>query len=212
MSDHVISIPEPTLRRLPIYHQYLLREKQNGESYVSCPKIANELELTTIQVRKDLQAAGAVGRPRVGYIIDEVLDVLADLLGYKNTKDALLVGAGNLGLALLDYEAFTNQGLNIVAAFDVDKEKIGKIINGKRVYSLDKFNHIAKRLNIQIGIITTPAKAAVEVSKLMVDSSIKAIWNFAPIHLNLPENIVVEDVNLSASFSVLSNKLKEKLS
>ncbi len=212
MSDHIISISEPTLRRLPLYYQLLLREKQRGACYVSCPKIAKKLEFTTIQVRKDLQAAGATGRPRIGYVIDEVLEVLADLLGYKNTKDALLIGAGNLGLALLDYGGFSNHGLNIVAAFDVDDNKIGKVINGKRIYHLDKFSHIARRLNIQIGIITTPAKAANEASELMIKSEIKAIWNFAPIHLNTPEEIVVENVNLSASFSVLSKKLKEKLS
>ncbi len=211
MSDHIISIPEPTLRRLPLYYQFLLKEKQSGVDNISCPKIAKELELTTIQVRKDLQAAGAQGKPRIGYVIDEILEILANLLGYNNTKDALLIGVGNLGLALLGYDNFKERGLNIVAAFDIDKDKIGKVFHGKKVYSLDRFNHIAKRLNIKIGIITTPANAAKQVSQLMVESDIKAIWNFAQTHLNVDEAIVVEDVNLTASFSVLSNKLKEKL-
>jgi redox-sensing transcriptional repressor len=211
MPDHIISISEPTLRRLPLYYQLLVAENEKGVEHISCPKIADSLELTTIQVRKDLQAAGAQGKPRIGYVIEEVLETLSDLLGYNNTKDALLVGVGNLGQALLGYENFQDHGLNIVAAFDVDEKKIGRVFYGKRVYPLDQFSHIAKRLNIQIGIITTPSNVADKIADLMDKSDIKAIWNFTQKHINVSEGIVVEDVNLTASFSVLSNKLKKNI-
>ncbi len=211
MTDHLITISEPTLRRLPLYYQFLLRKKQNGDTSVSCPQIAQDLELTSIQVRKDLQSAGAVGRPRVGYVIDEVLVTLSELLGYSNTKDALLVGAGNLGIALLDYEGFEEHGLNIVAGFDVDEEKLGKVFQGKRIYDLSDFKRIASRLNIKIAIITTPASSAKEVCDIMIDSGIKAIWNFAPIHLSTPDDVIVENVNLTASLAVLSNRLERSI-
>ena len=211
MNDQLITISEPTLRRLPLYYQFLLRKKQGGDTSVSCPQIATELELTSIQVRKDLQAAGAVGKPRTGYVIDEVLEVLSEMLGYSNTKDAFLVGAGNLGIALLDYEGFEEHGLKIIAGFDKDKNKIGKVFKGKRIYPIDEFEHLAKRLNIKIGIITTPAFAAKEVCDIMIKSGIKAIWNFAPIHLNTPDEIIVENVNLTASLAVLSNRLERSI-
>lgn len=211
MSDQLVVISEPTLRRLPLYYQYLIIKKQDGITDISCPQIAEALELTSIQVRKDLQSTGIVGRPRVGYSINEVITILSDLLGYVNTKEALLVGVGNLGLALLNYDGFSEHGLNIAAAFDKDKNKIGKIYNGKRIYSISKLPHILRRLNIRIGIITTPPEEAQEVCDQMVSSKIKAIWNFAPIHLNTPEDVIVENVNLTASLAVLSNKLESRM-
>jgi len=204
---NIIKIPKPTLRRLPLYYQYLKREMALGREFISCTSIAEGMGLTPIQVRKDLQVTGAVGKPKIGYHTGAVISSIEECLGYKNTKDALLVGAGNLGLALLGYEGFADYGLNIVAAFDNDPAKIGMEYRGKKILDIAKFSDLARRMNIQIGIITVPASQAVNICNLMIESGIKAIWNFAPVLLSVPEGIVIQNENMAASLSVLSQEL-----
>ena len=122
-------IPEPTLRRLPIYYQYLKRvHEEKRTDYISCTQIGNALNVQPIQVRKDLQIADAVGKPKTGYSVPELIDTIEEFLGWNNTTDAYLVGVGNLGSALLGYQGFREYGLNVIAAFDNDEKKIGKEI------------------------------------------------------------------------------------
>jgi len=206
----VLVIPLPTLRRLPLYYQYLKKELGLGRVFVSCTTMANVMGLTTIQVRKDLQVTGAVGRPKVGYHIKDTISCIEDSLGYNNTKDALLVGAGHLGLALLGYEGFKEYGLNIVAAFDVDPAKIGTEYRGKTIQDLKKFSNLAKRMNIQIGIITVPSDQAPSVRDLMIESGIRAIWNFAPVRLTVPDGVIIQNENMASSLSVLSKELMKR--
>jgi redox-sensing transcriptional repressor len=205
-----LKVPEPTLRRLPLYYQYLKKELALGNEFVSGTDIARGLDLTSIQVRKDLQATGAVGKPKIGYHIESTIKCIEKNIGYNNNKDAFLVGAGNLGKALLGYEGFQGLGLNIIAAFDTDPEKIGSEFRGKSILDLEKFPELVKRLGIKIGIITVPATEAQSVCQLMIESGIKAIWNFAPVHLSVPEQIIIQNENLAASLSVLSKKLLNK--
>ena len=162
-------------------------------------------------MRKDLATTGIVGKPKVGYQTQELMEAIENFLGWNNTSDALLVGAGNLGAALMGYDGFLEIGLNIVAAFDVDPEKVGGTVHGKSVLPLEKLPDLAERLHAAIGIITVPMAAAQSVATLMVLSGIKAIWNLTPAHLEVPESVIVENVRLSESFSVLSNRLAERL-
>jgi redox-sensing transcriptional repressor len=203
----IIKIPRPTLRRLPLYYQYLKKELALGREFISCTSIAEGMGLTPIQVRKDLQVTGAAGRPKIGYHIEAAIASIEGSLGYKNTKDALLVGAGHLGLALLGYEGFADYGLNIVAAFDKDPAKIGTEYRGKSIQDVAKFSSLAKRMNIHIGIITVPSAEANDICKMMIKSGIKAIWNFAPVHLTVQEDIIIQNENMAASFSILSKEL-----
>ncbi len=209
-NSELVSIPEPTLRRLPIYYKYLKMKFDEKDRYVSCTTIAKNLNLKSIQVRKDLQVTGATGKPKVGYHIESVLSAIETCLGYNNVKDTLLVGTGHLGLALLGYKGFREYGLNIVAAFDTDPHKIGAVYHGKKVYNLSQFKLLAQRLKIQIGIITTPAEVAQIVCDQMVESGIKAIWNFAPVHLMVPADVIVQNENMSSSLAVLSKQLLER--
>jgi redox-sensing transcriptional repressor len=206
-NDPIFFISQPALRRLPGYYQYLRKQLNQGLDTISCTTIADELGLNPIQVRKDLQMTGAIGRPKIGYHVAATLEALEKCLGYNNTKDAFLVGVGNLGMALLGYEGFKAYGLNIVAAFDTDPAKIGFECRGRIIQPLAKFSNLAQRMNIQIGIITVPPQEAVQTSILMVNAGIKAIWNFAPVHLNLPAGIIVQNENMAASLAVLSNAL-----
>lgn len=205
--NNTLHISEPTLRRLPLYYQYLLHQKENNRDYISGTHIAQALDLVPIQVRKDLQSAGAVGKPKVGYSVDALLHIIEHFLGYDNSTDAFLVGVGNLGQALMGYDGFNNFGVNVVAAFDIDRSCIGREFFGKPVFPVNKFKNLVYRMNVKIGIITTPPEPAARIAKMMADSGIKGIWNFAPVHLDLPDSVIVQNENLAVSLSMLLGKM-----
>ena len=201
--------PEPALRRLPTYHRFLKRLQGQGRAAVSCTHIADDLALDPTQVRKDLALTGIVGRPKVGYEVPALIAAIEHFLGWDNTTEAFLAGAGSLGTALMGYEGFREHGLDIVAAFDVDDAKVGQLIHGKRVMPVRKLPDLAQRMHIHLGIITTPADSAQQIADLMIEGGIKGLWNFAPVSLKVPADIIVENVQLSSSLAVLSRKLSE---
>lgn len=206
------AIPEPTLRRLPIYYQYLKKVQTEKKSeYISCTQIGNELNILPIQVRKDLEVTEALGRPKLGYGVKELLCNIEDFLGWNNTTDAYLVGVGNLGSALLGYQGFKEYGLNIIAAFDEDETKAGTEIRGKVIFHVGKLSEMIKRMGIKIGVLTVPAHCAQELTDLMVEAGIHAIWNFSPVKIMVPQSIVVQHENLASSLVVLSKKLAMSL-
>ncbi len=209
--NQVTSVPKPTLRRLPGYLQVLYELKKNGSIDVSSTIIANELNVKPIQVRKDIEFTGIVGRPKTGYVITELISAIESFLNWDNITDAFLVGAGHLGSAILGYENFTKYGVKIIAAFDVDSEKVGTVIHGKEIFPLEKMLDLCSRMHIHIGVITVPAENAQYVADLMVQGGITAIWNFAPVELQVPENTIVENTPFSQSLAVLSHKLKENI-
>jgi redox-sensing transcriptional repressor len=200
-------IPEPTLRRIPKYRYYLAELQEKGVKTVSCSTIGGHFNLQPIQVRKDIQITGIVGKPKVGYAVTELLDRIDKFLGLNNPNEAFLVGAGSLGTALLGYSRFSNFGMNIVAAFDADPEKVGKWLHGRLVLPIEKLPYLARRMGIHLGIITVPAPAAQGVADLLVSSGILALWNFAPVVLKLPQHIIVHNEDLYSSLAGLSCKL-----
>jgi redox-sensing transcriptional repressor len=206
----VTTVSVPTLRRLPVYHDYLKRLLQGKTTSVSCTQIAEALNLVPIQVRKDLQVIELEGKPRVGFQITELMRAIEDFLGWNNTADAFLVGAGNLGSALLGYRGFAEFGLNIVAGFDVHPDKIGSEVRGKKILSIKKMPDLVRRMKIRIGILTAPAEEAQNLAQMMVDAGIQAIWNFAPVRIQVPPHIIVQHENLASSLAVRSSKLKAK--
>jgi redox-sensing transcriptional repressor len=210
-TDAMRTLPEPTLRRLPLYHRFLKELRRSGREYVSCTDIGADLDLDPTQVRKDLEAVGIAGRPRIGYVLANVIGELERFLGWNNTNEAFLVGAGSMGSALLGYKKFEECGLKIVAAFDNDPTKIGTQVHGKRILALEKIANLAGRMHILIGIIAVPATSAQAVADLLVQGGIRAIWNFAPAHLRLPEHIIVHNEDLYCSLVSLSQKLAQSL-
>jgi redox-sensing transcriptional repressor len=181
-----------------------------GISRVSCSAIGLDLGLVPVQVRKDLQYTGIIGKPKTGYSVPELIRAIETFLGWNNINEAFLVGVGNLGTALLGHERFSKFGLRIVAAFDTDPGKNGKWIHEKAVLSLDKLADLAPRMCIHLGIITTPAEAAQTVADEMVKGGIQAIWNFAPVKLRVPEHIIVHNEDLYNSLASLSWKLARR--
>ena len=205
-----VGIPQPSLNRLPQYHHYLNDLKAKGVTAVSCSVIGRDLNLVPVQVRKDLQYTGIVGRPKTGYLVPELIAAIETFLGWNNVNEAFLAGAGNLGTALLGYERFSNFGLRIVAAFDTDPAKTGQWVHGKMVLPLDKLADLAKRMSIHLGIITAPAEYAQFIATEMVTGGIQAVWNFAPVRLKVPSHIIVLNEDLYSSLASLSWKLAQR--
>lgn len=204
------AIPQPSLKRLPQYHHYLVELEAKGIVRVSCSTIGMDLGLVPVQVRKDLQYTGIIGKPKTGYSVSELVQAIETFLGWNNINEAFLVGVGNLGTALLGHERFSKFGLHIVAAFDTDPAKIGKWIHEKAVLPLDKLAELAPRMSIHLGIITAPAEMAQSIADEMVRGGIQAIWNFAPVKLKVPEHIIVHNEDLYNSLASLSWKLARR--
>jgi redox-sensing transcriptional repressor len=207
----VRAIPDATLRRLPIYHHLLQAMLLTGATSVSCTTIASALDLDPTQVRKDIEATGIVGKPKVGYSLVVLARWIEHFLGWNNTNEAILVGAGSLGSALLGYEKFRQLGFNLVAAFDTDPRKVGHSIAGKEVLHLDNLVELARRLHIHLGVIATPSIAAQEIADLMVEGGIRAIWNFAPVHLRVPGFVILQNEDLYHSLASLSFRLERMM-
>lgn len=208
----IAGIPAQTYRRLPGYYTYIKSLWEQGEARVSAPAIAQALHLNEVQVRKDLAAVSKEGgRPRMGFSTAELYGSIRECLGYDNVSDAVLVGVGQLGRALLNYVGFAESGVQIVAAFDSGEAVIGQTINGKPVFPVSDMQSIVPRLRAHIGILTVPGEAAQEVCERMIQCGIQAIWNFAPVHLDAPKPILVQNENLAASLALLSNKLEDAM-
>ena len=200
-------VPEPTLRRLPWYLSNIKLMKDKGEQYVSSTQISKEINIDASQIAKDLSYVNISGRTRVGYNIDALIEVLESFLGFTNMHKAFLFGVGSLGAALLRDSGLHHFGLEIVAGFDVNPELVGKDLNGIPIYHSDDFEAKMKEYDVNIGVLTVPINIAQEITDKMVDGGIKAVWNFTPFRIRVPENIVVQNTSLYAHLAVMFNRL-----
>ena len=200
-------VPEPTLRRLPWYLSNIKLMKEKGEQYVSSTQISKEINIDASQIAKDLSYVNISGRTRVGYNIDALIEVLESFLGFTNMHKAFLFGVGSLGAALLRDSGLHHFGLEIVAAFDVNPELVGKDLNGIPILHSDDFEAKMKEYDVNIGVLTVPINIAQEITNKMVDGGIKAVWNFTPFRIRVPENIVVQNTSLYAHLAVMFNRL-----
>lgn len=209
MTNKAHSIPLPTIKRLPIYLGVLNKLKRAGRINVSATDIAKELSLIPIQVRKDLALTGIIGKPKIGYEIDQLRGFINKFIGWENDTDAFIIGAGALGSALMGYDGFEQQGLRIIAAFDINKKLHGKEIHGKKIFPLEKLKDLAKRMKVSMAVLTVPADNAQSVVDIIVKTEIRGIWNFSPVSLNVPPGIIVQNENLASGLAVLSTKLRK---
>ena len=200
-------VPEPILRRLPWYLSNIKLMKEKGEQYVSSTQISKEINIDASQIAKDLSYVNISGRTRVGYNIDALIEVLESFLGFTNMHKAFLFGVGSLGAALLRDSGLHHFGLEIVAAFDVNPELVGKDLNGIPIFHSDDFEAKMKEYDVNIGVLTVPINIAQEITNKMVDGGIKAVWNFTPFRIRVPENIVVQNTSLYAHLAVMFNRL-----
>lgn len=214
MSDHfdhkssVNEVSSALLHRLPKYHNYLRRLRERGEIYISSAKIADDMALNPVLVRKDLaQISTTPGKPRLGFEIDALVKDFDDFLGYNNEDKAIIVGAGNLGKALMSYNGFLNYGLEIVAAFDNNESQQRYSVNGKQILPMESMGKVVEESGVKLGVITVPATEAQTVCDQMVAAGIRGILNFAPVHLDTPDNVVVQEDNIAVSLALLAKKI-----
>ena len=203
-------VSKAVLKRLPGYVAYLRSIPEGGSIYISATALANALGMGEVQVRKDLALVSDGGRPKVGYHRESLIEDIEQFLGYDNTTDAVLIGAGKLGQALLGYVGFDAYGLNILAAFDA-KPALDRTGEGKPIYSMDQLEGFCKSNKVLMGIITVPVQSAQAVCDRLIGCGIKAIWNFAPTHLEVPDNILVQNENMATSLAVLSMHLQAQI-
>ena len=202
-------ISKAVIKRLPTYLSYLRNLPEDAPPNISATTLANALGMGEVQVRKDLAMVCSFGRPKVGYPRDRLADDIEQFLGYDNTNDAVIIGAGRLGQALLGYNGFEAYGLNIVAAFDANP--VGNTIFGKPMMHIDQLANYCRSHKVLMGIITVPAAYAQDVCDHMVECGIQAIWNFAPTHLTVPDDVVVQNENLAVSLTSLRIQMTKEL-
>ena len=200
-------ISKAVLKRLPGYVSYLRSVPADSSPYISATALANALGMGEVQVRKDLAMVSDGGRPKIGYLRESLIEDIEQFLGYDNTTDAVLIGAGKLGQALLGYDGFENYGLNILAAFDVNPLSTSTE-EGKPIYHISQLENFCRANKVLMGIITVPRAHAQAVCDRLIACGIKAIWNFAPVHLEVPEKILVQSENMATSLAVLSMHLQ----
>lgn len=200
-------VPEPTLRRLPWYLSNIKLMKEKGERYVSSTQISKEINIESSQIAKDLSYVKVSGRTRVGYEIDELIRVLEEFLGFTNMHKAFLFGAGSLGRALLGDSGLQHFGLEIVAAFDVNPLLVGTSVNNIPIFHTSEFLQKMAEYPVNIGVLTVPINIAQQVTDGMIAGGIKAVWNFTPFRIRVPEHIVVQNTSLYAHLAVMFNRL-----
>ncbi len=204
------NVMKATLGRLPAYLQYLKAVDPKENENISATIIAKALGLGEVQVRKDLNAVSGAGRPKLGYKTSALIKRLEEVLGQNSICKAVIIGAGKLGNALLDYKGFSNYGLEISAAFDIDASVTGMQDSGKVIFPLEGMEEYCKAEGIRIGIITVPENAAQEICDRLVGCGIEAIWNFAPCQLCVPEGVTLQHENLALSLAHLKLQMNNK--
>lgn len=202
-------ITRATLGRLPLYLNYLKQIESSGTTSISATTIAKALSLGEVQVRKDLASVSGAGKPKVGYESSDLIKRLEDTLGSNSITSAVLVGAGKLGQALLDYNGFEEFGIKIIAAFDSNDEVIRFSKTSKDILPISTLSDYCIANNVKLGIITVGQGSAQQVCNMMEQSGIKAIWNFAPCNLEVSDGILVKNENLALSLAHLSNQLSK---
>lgn len=200
-------VPEPTLRRLPWYLSNLKLLRQKGEQYVSSTQLSKETNIDASQIAKDLSFVRVTGRTRVGYEVETLITVLEDFLGFTRIHKAFLFGVGSLGGALLRDTGLEHFGLQIVAAFDVNPNLVGTTLCGIPIYHTDEFEQKMLEYDVNIGVLTVPIEIAQAVTDKMVARGIKAVWNFTPFRIRVPESIVVQNTSLYAHLALMFNRL-----
>lgn len=194
------NIPDKVINRLTLYHCILQDYINKNIEYISSGQIAGLLKIDDSQVRKDINLLNNSGKSRVGYIVKELKTSIENTLGFEKDKRAYIIGAGNLGMALAKYDNFSNYGLNIICLFDNDENKIGKVVNNKKILDIKELPVYVWQHYIDIAILTVPAQFAQTSADFLVNAGIKYIWNFTPTVLDVPNDVQVWNENLMGNF------------
>ena len=201
------ALPVPTIRRYPVYLRCINEMIAAGETHISSAVVAERLGLDAVLARKDLAMAGVPGKPRRGYPAAELQAAITAALGWDDSTNAVLVGVGSLGNALLGYSGFKEQNLSIAAAFDASPRIVGRTMHGVRVHPMEDLPRLVKRLKTRLGIITVPNAAGQSCADRLVAAGIRGIWNFTSVRLVVPDGVIIQNVDLAQSLAVLSHAI-----
>jgi redox-sensing transcriptional repressor len=197
-------IPSPAVRRLSLYLRQLESFKRKDRRTISSKQLGESLGLTDAQVRKDLAYFGQFGHPGIGYRVDDLIGQVKHILGTDKVWNVLLVGAGNLGRALLAYRGFASKGFRLVAVFDNDPGKVGKRQGSFAVQPIDQLEETIRRENIRLAMLAVPADVAQEVADQVIEAGIRGLLNFAPVSITVPPHIALNSVDLAVQLEQLS--------
>lgn len=206
-TQHII-LPEPTLRRLPWYLAYIETLMARGEQHISSTGISKALNVDSSQIAKDLSFLNIKGKTRIGYNVSELAEALSAFLGFKQAHKACIFGTGSLGKALIRDKGLANYGLQIVGAFDVNQRIVGTCIEDVPVSGLEDINMVFETFEPVVAIITVPPDVAQEVADTAIKAGFKAIWNFTPYRVRVPEHIVMANTSIYAHLALIYNRLK----
>ena len=206
-SENRIILPEPTIRRLPWYLSYVRMLDNMQVEYVSSTQISNELNVQSSQIAKDLSFLNIRGKTRIGYEVKSLVTVLEDFLGFNRHHNAVVIGTGSLGTALMQDHGLENYGLNIVAGFDVRSEVIGKKIGGVPVYDIDQLADWRQKNDVSIAILTVPVERAQETADLAIASGMTALWNFTPYRIKVSDNVIIANTSIYAHLAIIYNRM-----
>ena len=200
-------ISQAVIRRLPRYYRYLGELLENGVERISSNDLSKRMKVTASQIRQDLNNFGGFGQQGYGYNVKYLYTEIGKILGLEEDHNIIIIGAGNLGQALANYAAFEKRGFILKGIFDVNPRLQGVAIRGVPIRMMDELKGFVQRNEVDIAVLTIPKEKAIEVANMLVENGVRAIWNFAHTDLNLPENIIVENVHLSESLMQLSYNL-----
>ncbi|MCC8037845.1 MAG: redox-sensing transcriptional repressor Rex [Bacteroidales bacterium] len=200
-------LPEPTLRRLPWYLAYVSLLHSRGVEYVSSTQIAREINVDASQIAKDLSFLNIKGKTRIGYEVENLKSELEYFLGFSEKHNAVMVGVGSLGRALIQDSGLSRYGLNIVAGFDIDPAVVGSDINGVHVFDIAELDSRCPELGTEIGVVAVPIEAAQEAADYLVAAGIKALWNFTPFRIRVAADIVIQNTSIYSHLAVMYNRL-----
>ena len=197
------AVSKATVSRMPAYLRYLKGEAGKGIEYVSSAAIAKDMGLSAVCVRKDLALVSSrPGKPRFGFEVRLLIEDIEKFLGYHRWTNAVIVGAGGLGRAILSYEGFDNYGIHVIAAFDNSPAKVGAV-GGKPIYPMERLGDVVKRSDVKVCILTVPRSAAQEACDQVISAGINAILSFAPVHLRVPDGVKIKYEDLAVSLAEL---------
>lgn len=202
-------ISEAVVRRLPKYYRYLDDLEQKGIERISSRKMSDDLNLNASQIRRDLNCFGGFGQQGYGYQVTKLKEEIKKILGLGKKYSAVIIGAGNIGQALINYLGFEREGYTITALFDVNEKIIGKEIHGKKIYAMSSLPEYLAENHADIGFIATPKEVAQQAANTLMKFGVKAIWNFAPIDVAVPKDVKIENVHLSDSLYVLCYRIHD---
>ena len=204
------NISPAVIKRLPRYYRYLGDLLKSGIDRISSKELSERMQVTASQIRQDLNNFGGFGQQGYGYNVEYLYNEIAKILGLDKDYNLIIVGAGNLGTAITNYTDFAKRGFYVKQVFDIKSELIGKKIGDIEILGMDSLSDYIKNNQVDIAAITVPKEMATETAAKLVKCGIKAIWNFAPVDLRLPKDVIVETIHLSDTLMRLSYSLKNK--